>query len=153
MVIGISVILSCLLYSIVLAILYFSKTRMKTTDNKVYTIMVVINIFGLLLELACCYFTYNNGTNVFNTFMCFFCNRLFIIYMLSWLTVFTYYIFSITFNNKNKSLEKKEQFKKKYMTIAVIIYIFFLFLALITQNISNKIVAPPNSTNKLVAGP
>ena len=126
MVIGVSVILSCLLYSSVLTILYFSKTRLKTTDNKVYSILVIINIFGLLLELACCYFTYMNETTVFNTFMCYFCNRLFIIYMLTWLTVFTFYIFSITHKQKNSNNENK---KKRYTKIAIIIYIFFLILA------------------------
>jgi len=131
MVIGISVILCCLLYSFVLAVIYFSKTRLKTIDNKVYSILVIINIFGLILELLCCYFTYMNETSTFNSFMCFFCNRLFIIYMLTWLTVFTFYIFSITFNGKNQSSEEREKNKRKSIKFAVIIYLFFLVLSLV----------------------
>lgn len=131
MVIGISVILCCLLYSSVLAVLYFSKTRLKTTDNKVYSILVVINIFGLILELLCCYFTYVNGTSVFNSFMCLFCNRLFIIYMLTWLTVFTFYIFSISFNSRNKVSDKKGKDSKQYIKPAAFIYLFFLILAVV----------------------
>lgn len=130
MVIGVSVITCCLVYSVMLLILYFSKRRIDNMENKIYSILVVINVFGLLLELACCYFTYNNGTTTFNTLMCIICNRFFIIYMLTWLFIFTFYIFYITFSQHHKIKKELDKYKRRFIIVAGIIYLILFVLAL-----------------------
>ena len=100
MVIGVTVICCSLIYSIMLAILYFTKKRINNIENKIYKLMVCMNIFGLINELVCCYFTFYEKASLFNSIACMVVNRIFVLYMMSWLFVFTLYIFFITFNDK-----------------------------------------------------
>ena len=127
MVIGVSIICCSLIYSIMLAILYFTKKRINNVENKIYKLMVCMNIFGLLNELACCYFTFYEKTSIFNEIMCAIVNRVFILYMLSWLFVFTLYVFFVTF--KDKMLEKKN--RKKANTVMALIYVVLFALSFI----------------------
>ncbi len=131
MIIGVSVISCCLLFSLMFLVLYFSKGRINNMENKVYSFLIVINIIDLIMELLCCYFTYYNQTSVFNTFMCNLCNRLFIICLLTWLSIFTFYIFYITFTKKEKIKRNIKVYQKKFIHIAGTIYIILLILALI----------------------
>ena len=131
MIIGVSVISCCLLFSLMFLVLYFSKGRINNMENKVYSFLIVINIIDLIMELLCCYFTYYNQTSVFNTFMCNLCNRLFIICLLTWLSIFTFYIFYITFTKKEKIKRNIKVYQKKFIHIAGTIYIMLLILALI----------------------
>ena len=78
MVIGVSVIICSLIYSIMVAILYFNKKRINNVENKIYKLMVCMNIYGLLNELACCYFTFYEKTSAFNGLMCIIFNKLFL---------------------------------------------------------------------------
>lgn len=114
-----------------LMILYFSKTRINNMENRIYSILVVINVFGLLLELLCCYFTYTNGTSVFNSAFCIICNRFFIIYMLTWLSLFTFYIFYITFSQQKKIKNQIDKYQKRFTSWALVIYAIFFVLALV----------------------
>ena len=127
MIIGVSVITCSLIYSIMVAILYFTKKRINNVENKIYKLMVCMNIFGLFNELACCYFTFYEHASAFNEVMCSLFNRLFVLYMLSWLFVFTCYVFFVTF--KDKSLDKHG--KKKANTIFGIIYVVLFALSFI----------------------
>ena len=125
MVIGVSVIICSLIYSIMVAILYFNKKRINNVENKIYKLMVCMNIYGLLNELACCYFTFYEKTSAFNGLMCIIFNKLFIIYMFSWLFVFTCYVFFVTFKDK-------KFVKKKVNAILGSIYtILFIILVLL----------------------
>ena len=131
MIIGISVISCSLIYSIMLLILYFSKARVKNMENKIYSILVVINVIGLILELLCCYFTYANGQSPLDTFMCVLCNKLFVVYMLTWVTIFTFYIFYISFCNRERIKKDVEKTQSKITTIVFAIYIILAILAII----------------------
>ena len=129
MIIGISVISCSLIYSILLLILYFSKSRIRNMENKIYSILVIINVIGLILELLCCYFTFKNGTTPFNSLMCIVCNKIFIVYMLSWVSIFTYYIFYISQSSKNKSQKELQKFQNKSKQVALMLYVLFFIIS------------------------
>lgn len=131
MVVGISVITCSLLYSIVLFVIYFSKERISNTENKIYSILVAINVLGLILELACTYFTYTYETTIFNNFMCILCNRLFIMYLLTWEFIFTLYMFFISFGNNTKYNINIEKNKKHIITPILILYLAILGISLL----------------------
>lgn len=124
MVIGVSVIICSLIYSIMVAVLYFNKKRINNIENKIYKVMVCMNIYGLLNELACCYFTFYENASPFNELMCTIVNKLFILYMLSWLFIFTCYVFFVTFKDK-------EITKKKTNTILSVIYAILFIITFI----------------------
>ena len=41
----------CLAFSILLVIIYFSKKRINTIENKLYSWIIVINLFGLVIDI------------------------------------------------------------------------------------------------------
>ena len=130
MLIGVSVISSCLLFSIMLLFLYFSKQRINSMENKIYGVLVVINVIGLVLELLCCYFTYYNGTNSFNTLMCFIVNRIFVLYMLTWLSVFAFYIFYITYSQNERVKNNLHIYEKRFVFCGIFIYVILFTLVM-----------------------
>ena len=131
MLIGVSVISCCLLYSIMFLILYFSKSRINNMENKIYSVLLIVNLIDLIMELLCCYFTYYNNASPFNTLMCSVCNRLFIICLLTWLSIFTFYIFYITFTKQQKIQKDIEKYQNRFFKIAGSMYAILCVLALI----------------------
>ena len=49
----------CIIYMIMLIIIYFSKERIKNSENKVYVIMMIANVIGLILQNLSAHFSYN----------------------------------------------------------------------------------------------
>ena len=47
-----------LIYMFGLNFLYFSKSRLKNKENKVYKIMLIVNVIGLILQLLCDYVSF-----------------------------------------------------------------------------------------------
>ena len=43
-------------YSVLLMIAYFSKDKIRTLENKVYSKLIIINFIGIILELFCTIF-------------------------------------------------------------------------------------------------
>ncbi len=130
MVIGITFICCTLLYSIMLTIVYYRKPRISSVENKIYSVLVRMNVFGLLLELACSYFVYVNGTTPFNSLMCMLCNRLFIVYLLSWEVIFALYIFFVSFGQDMKVRDFLKNHSKDVKFLLIFCFMIMLFLAL-----------------------
>ena len=113
MLIGITTICCSLLYSIMISIVYFSKKKIKNTENSIYSFMMIINVIGLLLELGCCYFLYNMDVSPLYTIINTFINKLFVIYLLTWEFTFTVYIFFVSFQSKPTFYELIQKNKRK----------------------------------------
>ena len=41
-----------LVYLVLIAVIYFSKKRLDNYDNKLYSIILIVNIFGLVLDIC-----------------------------------------------------------------------------------------------------
>ena len=149
MVIGVSVICCSLIYSIMLAILYFTKKRINNIENKIYRLMVGMNIFGLINELVCCYFTFYQNTSFFNSVMCIIVNRIFILYMLSWLFVFTIYMVFVTFNGKFTN-DKRKKIKFVIGFVYVILFALSFVLPLYCYSDGNYVYSYGPATNLLM---
>ena len=119
MIIGLSIILTNLLYLILVAIVYFSKPRIRNVENKVYSYLVLISIFNLVLEVCCCFFVAHRSSYVvINAIV----NRVFLLGLLGWLIIFTLYMIYISFF-KGTSFYQKH--KKECVGIC-----FFTFMVL-----------------------
>lgn len=123
MIIGVSVIITCLIYTIMITSVYFSKKRMQNQENKIYSALLINTVINLILELLCCYFTYYENVSILNTKLCYIFNRMFLIGLLNWLTFFTYYIFFVTFGKK-----KTKSTIKKILAILYIILLALIFI-------------------------
>ena len=119
---GIVIICCSIFYSLMVGTVYFSKNRLKTTENKIYSFLIKINFIGLLIELACCFLVMNrDGTNLLAILNEVF-NRFFIIYLLTWEITFTTYIFFISFNIEEEIRKKLEKNKTKIFVFIILIY-------------------------------
>ena len=125
MVIAMSVIVCSFLYCFLVAIIYFSKTKLKNVDNKLYSSILVSVFFGLVLEFFCCYMTWKQP-EMLNAPLGIIINKLWLIYILVWEFLFTRYVVYVSFK------EKIDNKVKTFSVLNKISYIlFFIFSVLI----------------------
>ena len=86
-------------YIVFLWILYFSKNRLDNNENKIYKILLISNLFGILIQVACEIFSINEMPII----TCFI-TKLLLIYFVSWLVIFFRYVMEIA-NIKNKPIK------------------------------------------------
>jgi len=122
---GIALIIVSLIYSLLVSIVYFSKKRANIQETKVYDVVVIVNIINLIMELLCCYTVYNIDTIPFMITEVI--NRLFLLTIFYWQTLFTVYIYIISFK---KNYNDKLDFNKPIGKFAIVAW-FIMILGLI----------------------
>lgn len=134
MFLGITLIVCNLIYSILIAIMFFSKERIKIRETKIYGILVGINIFNLIFELLCCYTVKNIDSMRIITEII---NRVFLLLIFAWETVFTVYNYDISFRNyKNNFLNIKGN--KFWLMFAIFCFICCCLLILLPISYFNE---------------
>lgn len=110
------------LYVMLTNIVYFSKSRINNSENAVYEKLLSITPIGLLLEIGC------NITAIYkmNELVSSIISRLYLIFILVWLTTFTLYILSITKYKGDKLIEYKNSKIRKSIIIGSISSILLL---------------------------
>ena len=89
-----------LIYLVVLIVSYFSKSHLKTKENKYYSILLIINFIGLLLEILCGIL----GNKLpDDAIICHFFTKLFMCFMTYFTLTLTIYIYSLCFE-KNENI-------------------------------------------------
>src|SRR5574344_838447 len=121
--IGITTIVCSILYSILIVSFYFSKKRINSIENKMYVAIIIINFISLILELCCCYLAPSKELYPALNFIV---NRLFLISILYWVTVFGTYIFYVSHDNdRNISKIIKNNMKKIFLAIFILYIVSF----------------------------
>lgn len=127
-----------LFYSVLLMIAYFSRKKISILENKVYSNLIIINFIGIVLEIFCCIFASFAETHIlFYSIL----NKLFLIYLIVWCSVFGIYVFMIS--TKIIEDEKKKSFLKKvslFYAILDIIVVFLIFILPVQFKIENGTV-------------
>lgn len=110
------------LYVMLTNIVYFSKSRINNSENAVYEKLLSITPIGLLLEIGC------NITAIYkmNELVSSIISRLYLIFILVWLTTFTLYILSITKYKGDKLIEYKNSKIRRSIIIGSISSILLL---------------------------
>ena len=109
-------------YNILLMIAYFSKDKIKTLENKVYSKLIIINFIGIILELFCTIFAgYAEDYLMFYTIL----NKLFLVELTVWCSVFSIYVFLISSNREKNQLRL---YLKKVTMLHIIIDIITMIL-------------------------
>lgn len=107
--------LSGLFFTILIAIVYFSKKKYDSIENNIYRSLIVITLFLLVLEVVCVYtMSIRNSIPVLNEFFC----RLFILFVVLWFMTMIGYMGSITTKKTYKT--SFEFFGDKPMIIMII---------------------------------
>ena len=147
MYLGISIIICSLIYSLLIAIVYFSKKRANIQETRFYDALVGVNIVNLILELLCCYTVYNIDSMPFFTEII---NRLFLLVIFYWQTLFTVYIYIISFK---KNYNDKLNFNTKIGKVAIVAWIIMIlglmFLPLDYYNDNNTVYSYGKSASFL----
>ena len=113
------------LYTVLTNIVYFSKNRINNSENEVYEKLLSITPIGLLLEIGCNITAIYKMSNLVSNIIA----RLYLVFILVWLVVFTLYILTITKYKGDKLIEyKKSKLRKKIIVSSIITIVFLITL-------------------------
>lgn len=82
-------------YCIFVTILFFLKKKIKNNETKLYGILLIITLIGLFLEVVPTTMAIRGVISCPKSFTLFLL-RIILVYLLVWLSLFTYYIFSLS---------------------------------------------------------
>ena len=86
-----------LFYSILLMIVFFTKRRLSSIENRVYGALIISNFIGVVIAIAC-YITVSNYETL--AVLNYIVSRLYLIYLVFFIFVFFYYLITILYQNK-----------------------------------------------------
>ncbi len=110
----------CLLFLSCLLFIYFSKDRVDNIETRIYSYLLVINFFGLIIDvIGYGFLNVFDATSLINVII----SHIYLIYYFTWGYILTIYIFIISMSINNS---KKEKYRK-----LVSIFYFFVILLLI----------------------
>ena len=122
-------------FSVLLTAVYFSRKRLSLLENKIYALLIVSNLIGTIIHILCGMVTPMVDGDISSIIF----SKMYLCYLLTWIVLFTIYIFIIS---KDEKLVTKEGIKKYYFRVFVyfaIIYLIFIILMIILDiNIYNS---------------
>lgn len=123
--IRITLLIVSFIYTILTSIVYFSKSRINNTENNIYEKLLSITPIGLLLEIGCNITAMYNMNNLISNMI----SRLYLVFILTWLVIFTLYTFTIT-KYKERTLKeyKSSKLRKIIITGSTLSVILLLIL-------------------------
>lgn len=116
--------ISCFLFLLMFAIVYFSKQRINLRENRVYILILILTIFGTLFDIFgfCCFQKFSIDS-VINLIIV----RVNLFYYVIWIFAFFLYVLIISFQNKVKDL------KKFYFIVRISALCFCIFSGLLVM--------------------
>ena len=132
--------ISSLIYLFILFIVYISKERINSIENKIFKAIMVSNIFGLIIELGCFITVINmDKIPIINSIV----TKLLLVYYLTYILLFTAYVFIISYKKTEKTIQKEKKYCKNIGIFCLIYFIinllFIIFLPMKYYN-NNGIV-------------
>ncbi len=137
--VGISFSLCSFFFIALLTLVFFGKPRISSCENKIYSLLIVTSLFGTAIGTPCYYFMkYYESFKILNAITA----RGYLVYLVTWITLFTLYVFMITFKKAN--IKKIQNiFKVGY----VILIIFVCLLPLYYENGDGLVYSYGPATN------
>ena len=147
MYLGITIIMCSLIYSFLICFIYFRKKRINSLETNLYGNLIIINLINLVMELLCCYTVTNIDKIPFITELI---NRLFLIIIFFWQSIFTLYIYTISFKNQQDTkLNFHRKIGKIFIIFCIISLSFLMFLPLYYYNQNDIVYSYGPSANLL----
>lgn len=116
-----------LFYIVLLMVIFFSKDKIKSKENKIFSILIVTNFIGLLLDLASTYIALTDLNNPLLNFI----SKLYLIYLLTWISLFTFYTFVISYSKNNSTEFSKTTKYKNVKQVSLVLYFAMALLLLV----------------------
>ena len=146
MYLGLATITCNLIYSVFIGIIYFKKKRIHNLETDLYGNIIIVNIINLIMEILCC-ITVSNLEKI--PFLTEFINRLFLITIFLWQSLFTLYIYSISFKRKDEKLNFHRKRGVLFIVLWFSIISLLLFLPLKYYHKNHIVYSYGMSTNLL----
>lgn len=128
MYIGMTASICSLVYTCIVLIVYFRKIKLKNDENTIYSFMIFSNVGGLMFEFLMYLFALIISTQ--SSFIPSLIERLYFVYLFTWLYLFAIYIYIISYEHKIKINNFK--IVKNKSLIKVLCAIYFIFIILIS---------------------
>lgn len=137
--------ISSLFYNLLVTIIYFHKERIKTKENKIYSLLIIINLIGIIIDMS----SVTMARLGIHNALFFIINKVYMLYLLCWITTFTYYILTISLDEKYH-----DRLKKIVSVITIISATLILALPLYAQLENNVFYTygPSASASYIVGG-
>jgi Signal transduction histidine kinase len=115
-------------YSILLICVYFSKQRLKTSENKIYSMIIIANFLLLIVDILSVYTIVNwELLPVLNIIV----TKTYLIFLFLWIILFAAYVFIISEKGDKKNFNNKIYNKKIFSLSAAIYFIFSTIIAVL----------------------
>ena len=125
---GITMLSCSLIYLIMTTFVYCSRQRLKSREIKLYNYLIISSFIGIFLELSCIFIVpYKESYPILNEIV----NRAFLLYILVWVSLFTLYVFTISFYNDNKATKFVKKHLKKFKILELLVFIIFAVLLIV----------------------
>lgn len=111
--------ITSLIYIVLLSFFYFKKSRLSDVENKIYKNLLISNIIGLVIEL-CCFYTVANMDSM--RFLAIIFTKGLLIYYLFFISIYTTYVFVISYKQEKKTVVKINEFYQKTLNICLIVF-------------------------------
>ena len=133
-----------LFYSVLLNIVYFARKRLVTFENKIFEKLMITNLIGVILAIGG-YFTIVNIDKypIFNVIV----SKGYIVYLLTWITLFSVYIFAISIDDSKNRKKKINRIIKGFSILYVIFLIVIIIKPLYYHNAGGAVYSYGPSAN------
>lgn len=120
--------LASLIYVILLMGAYFSKKRIASVENKIYSSLIIVNVIGVILDIISTSLALYDFDNPFLNIV----SKLYLIYLISFMFLLTNYALTVS-NVTEGEKKRKDIFKKNskmFFTLFGVVSFFILLLPL-----------------------
>ena len=116
---SIPLLIASLIYTLFICYLFFSKEKINTIENKIYTALIITTLLGIILDIFGIYAHLNfDETSIFRWLIV----KFYMIYLLTFVFLITIYIICLGNNIEN---DKDEKRKKLLNKLSIVIYIIY----------------------------
>ena len=132
--------LCALPFSLSIIILFYVKGHARSKETKIYSVLIISNFLGLIIELLCTY-----ASMIYSRYpvVSIAIYKLYLFYIILWISTFVYYIFSATRNDLKKIN------KKRFM----LFFIYYLIIDIVLLILPIDIVIKDNFNIRYTVGP
>lgn len=137
--------ISSLFYNLLVTIIYFHKERIKTKENKIYSLLIIINLIGIIIDMS----SVTMARLGIHNALLFIINKVYMLYLLCWITTFTYYVLTISLD------EKYHDRLKKIVSVITIISATLILALPLYAHLENNVFytyGPSASASYIVGG-
>ncbi|MGM9882198.1 MAG: hybrid sensor histidine kinase/response regulator [Bacilli bacterium] len=138
--INLSFLVISLIYISFLNIVFLKKEHIKTFEINIFGKMIKLNLLGIILEFGCTFSIIFLKEKLIIQLI----NKLFLAYLLSFVFLFSLYVFSVSFSNNKDKIKK---IKKIILPIYLLMLILVFVLEVKIHNDNNVIYSYGPSTN------